>query len=65
MGLKLAPRDLAVLFAQDATRVGISQSDRMTENLTALYASSGRGLPWFSPKGESQKPAGLRPGRIR
>jgi hypothetical protein len=38
------PRDLAVLFAQDATRAGISQSDRMAEILTALYASSSRGL---------------------
>jgi len=37
------PRDLAVLFAQDATRAGISQSDRMAEILTSLYASPGTG----------------------
>ena len=37
------PRDLAVLFAQDAMRAGISQSDRMAEILTSLYASSGTG----------------------
>ena len=36
------PRELAVLFAQDATRAGISQSDRMAEILASLYASSGR-----------------------
>jgi hypothetical protein len=38
------PRDLAVLFAQDAARAGISQSDLMAEILTSLYASSGMGL---------------------
>lgn len=38
------PRDLAVLFAQDATRAGMSQSDRMAEILTSLYAGPARGL---------------------
>jgi hypothetical protein len=45
------PRDLAVLFAQDATRAGISQSDRMAEILTALYAGSLRGLLCFPSRG--------------
>ncbi len=35
------PRDLAALFAQDAKRAGLSQSDWMAEILTSLYASSG------------------------
>jgi hypothetical protein len=33
------PRDLAVLFLQDATRAGISQSDQMAEILATYYAS--------------------------
>jgi hypothetical protein len=38
------PRELAVLFSRDAARAGMSQSDRMAEILTSLYASSVRGL---------------------
>jgi hypothetical protein len=45
------PRDLAVLFAQDATKAGISQSDRMAEILNALYAGSTRGLLCFPSRG--------------
>jgi hypothetical protein len=36
------PRDLAVLFLQDAARAGISQSDQMAEILSAYYADSCR-----------------------
>ena len=36
------PRNLAVLFLQDATRAGISQSDQMAEILAMYYASSCR-----------------------
>lgn len=38
------PRSLAELFAEDASQAGMSQSDRMTEILSSLYASHGPGL---------------------
>lgn len=34
------PRELAVLFTQDAAAASMSQSDRMTEILASLYAST-------------------------
>jgi hypothetical protein len=34
------PRQLAVLFARDASHAGVSQSDRMAEILSSLYAGS-------------------------
>jgi hypothetical protein len=36
------PRNLAVLFLQDATRAGISQSDQMAQILATYYVSSCR-----------------------
>ena len=35
------PRSLAALFAEDASQAGVSQSDRMTEILSSLYAGHG------------------------
>jgi len=35
------PRELAALFASDATAQGVSQSDRMEEILTEMYQTGG------------------------